>query len=237
MTNGLTGFQLKLIAILAMLIDHIAWAFVPLGSGWGQVMHFIGRITAPTMCFFIAQGYRHTRSLPRYVTRLAVFALISQLPFAYYNTARAGLFPLNMIYTLTMGLLAIYFFDTIHDESKRWMAVILIMFLSLPADWSMIGVAFCLAFYALEEDQTRLTAIIVAMAVMLVSLQTLVEMTEGRTFVEAFSRSWFHSGIIVSLFLLRRYNGQRGGGSWGRWLFYAFYPLHLVVLALLRWRF
>ena len=97
MTKGLSAFQLKVIAIVAMLIDHIAWAFVPLDTFLGQAMHFVGRTTAPTMCFFIAQGYKHTRSLPA-TWRLAVFALISQIPFSYYNLAPQD-FPLNVIYT------------------------------------------------------------------------------------------------------------------------------------------
>ena len=57
--------QIKYIVILAMLIDHIAWAFVPLASWQGQIMHMIGRLTGPTMAYFIAEGYVHTRSMPR----------------------------------------------------------------------------------------------------------------------------------------------------------------------------
>ena len=49
----LTGFQIKTMAIAAMLLDHIAWAFLDLHSCWGQLLHFLGRITAPTMCVFL----------------------------------------------------------------------------------------------------------------------------------------------------------------------------------------
>ena len=54
--------QLKYLVIVAMLIDHIAWGFVPLESVAGQVMHFIGRLTGPTMGYFLAEGYIHTRN-------------------------------------------------------------------------------------------------------------------------------------------------------------------------------
>ena len=60
MQKGLTAFQLKLIAITAMLIDHLAWYYVDLDTGLGQLLHMVGRLTAPIMCFFIAEGYRHT---------------------------------------------------------------------------------------------------------------------------------------------------------------------------------
>ena len=92
MQKGLTAFQLKLIAITAMLIDHLAWYYVDLDTGLGQLLHMVGRLTAPIMCFFIAEGYRHTRSLRRYAARLAVFALISQLPFTYYSLGRGRCF-------------------------------------------------------------------------------------------------------------------------------------------------
>lgn len=68
---SLNATQIKTIAIIAMLIDHIAWAFIPTNSLLGQIMHCIGRITAPTMCYFIAQGYLHTSSFSRYLRRLA----------------------------------------------------------------------------------------------------------------------------------------------------------------------
>lgn len=54
---GITSDLLKLIAIIAMTVDHIAWAFVPFGSIAGQLMHVIGRLTAPIMCFMVAEGY------------------------------------------------------------------------------------------------------------------------------------------------------------------------------------
>ena len=69
--------ELKYLAMAAMLIDHIAWAFVPLNSMPGQLMHFVGRLTGPTMAFFLAEGYIHTRDRKKYGLRLGLFALIS----------------------------------------------------------------------------------------------------------------------------------------------------------------
>jgi len=58
--------QLKYIVIVAMLIDHIAWGFVYMDSVLGQVMHFIGRLTGPTMVYFIVEGYLHTRNVKKF---------------------------------------------------------------------------------------------------------------------------------------------------------------------------
>ena len=68
--RGLSAHTLKIIAIIAMTIDHIAWAFVDACSAAGILMHLVGRLTAPIMCFFIAEGYAHTRNANRYALRL-----------------------------------------------------------------------------------------------------------------------------------------------------------------------
>lgn len=74
--------QLKYLVIAAMLIDHIAWAFVPTASLLGQVMHIIGRLTGPTMAYMLAEGYHYTRNVKKYAMRLGIFAVISWLPFS-----------------------------------------------------------------------------------------------------------------------------------------------------------
>ena len=61
--RGLSRNQLKYLVIVAMVIDHVAWAVVPLLSWQGQLMHAIGRLTGPTMAFFVAEGYLHTRDV------------------------------------------------------------------------------------------------------------------------------------------------------------------------------
>ena len=84
-----TGFlnrnQLKYLVIAAMLIDHIAWAFVPTASLLGQAMHIVGRLTGPTMAYMLAEGYHYTRNVKKYALRLGIFAVISWLPFSYFE--------------------------------------------------------------------------------------------------------------------------------------------------------
>ena len=78
--------QIKYLVIIAMIIDHIATAFLPDESILAMIMHFVGRFTAPTMAYFIVEGYYHTKSVKKYVIRLAVFAAVSWLPFSYFET-------------------------------------------------------------------------------------------------------------------------------------------------------
>ena len=72
MTNGLSANQLKTIAILAMTLDHLAWTLFPgYSTEWFVILlHIIGRITAPVMWFFVAEGYYHTRNIHNYMKRI-----------------------------------------------------------------------------------------------------------------------------------------------------------------------
>ena len=81
MKKGLNASTLKLIAIITMVIDHISWGFFDFYSWQGYMLHIIGRLTIPIMCFFIAEGYHYTRNIKKYTARLFVFAVISH--FAY----------------------------------------------------------------------------------------------------------------------------------------------------------
>lgn len=77
---------LKYIVIVAMVIDHIAWGFPEqLGPGLCHIMHFVGRLTGPTMAFFLAEGYKYTSNKKKYQLRLGIFALISWLPFLFFE--------------------------------------------------------------------------------------------------------------------------------------------------------
>ena len=81
--RGLTGDALKLLAILAMTLDHIAWLLFPgyPAQAMPLAMHIIGRLTCPIMCYFIAEGYHYTRNFRRYaLRRLSRTLLISTPP-------------------------------------------------------------------------------------------------------------------------------------------------------------
>ncbi|HHY10074.1 MAG TPA: pilus assembly protein [Firmicutes bacterium] len=229
---ALNGHQLKLIAMTAMLIDHLAWAFVKTDTGLGQAMHAIGRITAPTMCFFIAEGYRHTRSLPRYLRRIAVFALISQIPFSIFSLGEISIIPLNVLYTLGLGLVAIYCYDNIADFKKRKWALAAVLVLAIPADWTFIAPLLCLLFHVYRDDFPKQVQWLSILGGILF-FAGFVMMRFN--FLAALQNHAFHLGVVLSLPLLRLYNGKRGGGRYSGWIFYIFYPLHLLIIGRYMW--
>ena len=86
-TKGLNANQLKLIAIIAMTIDHIVWTVCPGYSTvwWVVILHVIGRLTAPIMWFFIAEGYYHTRNFKKYVKDYLFWQLFHILPIIFVS--------------------------------------------------------------------------------------------------------------------------------------------------------
>lgn len=110
-SKGLNATQLKIIAIVAMTIDHIAWGFVDMFSVLGQTMHVIGRLTIPIMCFFIAEGYRKTSNVKSYVYRMATFATIAFIPFYLFFGEEYGKRQ-NIIFDLMLALIGLVIIDS-----------------------------------------------------------------------------------------------------------------------------
>lgn len=231
--TGLTATQIKTIAIIAMLIDHIAWKWVPILSVEGQIMHIIGRLTAPIMCYFIAQGYYYTKSFSKYILRIALFALVSHIPFVLEGTGRISLLPFSVMYTLALGLLAIRCYDKINNKILRWVAIIGIGILSFIGDWMFFGIAFCLIFYIYRDNFKKQCIGIICVGVIEIVLILLNSLVSGGNLEVALVRNLFQLSIILSLPVLSLYNGEKGGNKFSKWSFYIFYPLHLLILALL----
>lgn len=236
--SGLTGSGLKLIAIGCMLVDHIAWAFVDTLSPLGFGMHLIGRITAPVICFMMAEGYRHTRSFPRYLGRMAVFAVLSYLPFIYFLTGSLpdgnSFLSLNMLYTLALCLLALRVDERLKGTDRNF-ALILLGLLSLIGDWPVVAILYTLNFARNRQDFPRMVWNFAWITVGFVLVFGLNYGQMGMEPMEIWGNLAFQFGTFLALPLIRLYNGQKGRNIGGKWFFYLFYPVHLTLLALLRW--
>lgn len=237
--RGLSANALKLYAIFAMLLDHIAWAFVPTYSLSGQLMHIVGRTTIPIMCFFLSEGYAHTRSVPRYAGRLALFAALSYLPFIYFETGGlpegSSCLYLNVLYTLLCCLFALCVWDRVRNAGLKAALLLLLCLVSDLGDWGVYALLFTLSFYANRGDFPRQAFWFFCSALVMFTLmvsQTLAD-NPALPFSTALSRNAMQLGVLLTLPLLCLYNGNRGKGC--KWAFYLFYPLHLLVLGVLRW--
>ncbi len=224
----LSANALKFIAIIAMLIDHIAWAFVPFASPLGQIMHIIGRITAPTMCFFIAEGYFHTRDVKRYALRLGIFAVLSHCPFILFEFGRpfSNHLYTSVIYSLFMGLMALWAWDKIQNPFFKAGAILLCCILAIPGDWAFFAVIYVLIFGA-NRGNFKKQAIWFSVASLLMVLIASISSKSPYS-------QLFQLGVFLALALISLYSGQKGkGGKFAKWAFYIFYPLHLLIIGLI----
>lgn len=241
---GISAFTLKMIAIFAMLIDHIAWGFVPKSTLLGQAMHVIGRLTAPIMCYFIAEGYYHTHNVKKYALRLGIFALISHFPFILFEYGRLSIsytdgFPFacktGVIYTLFLGLISLIVWNS--KKMNKLVKIILIVLLcvaALPGDWEFLSVLWIL-FFGINHNNPKgqiLSFIIISLPF------TIIAPLSGlfRNKINWYQQL-FQCGVFLAIPFFIHYNGKLGGFKYSKWIFYIFYPLHLLILAFIKFGF
>lgn len=233
--SGLNRTQLKLIAICAMVVDHVAWGFVEFMTPLGQVMHVIGRLTIPIMCFFVAEGFRHTSNRKGYVLRMALFSVVAMLPF-YLFFGELYEYRQNIIFDLLLGLLLLNVLE--YKKFRLWHKIVLSAALFLTSmiigGWVIMPMLYILVFYYVK-DFKRQAAWVTGLTILLqVFLIVAVELNRVLHFSK-YDWPWYDKlyflGFILPLFLLKFYNGQKGKNVFGRYFFYLFYPAHFLVLA------
>lgn len=230
--SGITASDLKYLAIMAMFIDHAAHLFIQDGTTLYYCMRFIGRITAPVMCFFISEGYHYTRNLKKYFQRMAVFAVISHFAFAFcFNGSFIHSGRESMITTLFLSLLAVHLVNS--DKIKKEFilpAIIVICWLADFCDWGKEAVIYTLAF-ELARGNRKNQVIAYGITACTFKLFPLIAVTLKN--ISYFADNWYRIGVFVPIPLLLLYNGEKGGGKYTKWVFYIFYPAHLLLLGVI----
>lgn len=231
--QGLTANPLRDLALGTMILDHLASGFLPTGSPLWIILRLLGRISMPLMCFFLAEGFYHTSSLRRYALRLLAFAVLSHIPFAVYF----GVDPLRetgVLWGLLMGLLALAVWK---QETWSWWKKIPVMAvltaLSLPADWGYISVVWVLAFGVFRGNRRRQLVRFTLSGLLLYVLPVAGELMQS---AQGWSLYGYRLGFFLAIPLMISYNGRRAPGRpAARWAVYAVYPVHLALLAALRY--
>ncbi len=241
--------QIKYIVVAAMLIDHIAWSFVDRPHPFlGGVMHLIGRLTGATMAYFVGEGYRYTRNVSKYQLRLGIFAIVSWLPYVYYESGHLPFCNENIsvmtslsqsvIFTLFLGLTAIRVWESPRlNKPVKICLIVLICVVSCIGDWALMNVLGCLFVYVYRDDpKKKWTAFTLTYFIPQACLITYSIIRRG---FDGFLASWFQLGVLLVPVMLRYvYNGEGGSKAAAhKWFFYVFYPLHLLIIGFLRWGF
>lgn len=214
----MNGWILKTIACIAMVIDHAAVVFqdaVPMGVYW--VMRGIGRLAFPIFCFFIAEGFVRTSSRGRYALRLALFALISEIPFDLVSSGRViHLTGQNVYLTLLLGLLGLWGYEALAKRGLTVAAMLVPLGCALAAhllyaDYGAGGVLLIFVLYRCASNKIRQGVGVVLVMGGLSGLYHPIQMMG-----------------VLGWALCLGYNGQRGPRV--KYAFYACYPLHLLIL-------
>ena len=220
----LNGSWLKIIAIISMIIDHIAlfilknynsfiYTLFTIGSREVTIyyiMRCIGRIAFPIFAFLIVEGYIHTHDRVKYGRNLLLFAVFSEIP---YNLIHSGTWHYpgqNVIFTLFLGYLSICALEYFRQDKKKLLISLLgllLISIAFKADYGCNGFGFILMLYILRNNK-------------------LIQAIIGSCFL---SSTW-HAGL--AFIPLNMYNGTRGfiKGNFSKYFFYVFYLGHLLIL-------
>lgn len=218
---GISAAVLKWIAVATMLVDHFAvavyWQTAGCDYNVYYVMRRVGRIAFPIYCFLLVEGFYHTRNVAKYLRNCFLFALLSEIPFdmaifgeVYYPQGQ------NVFFTLCIGLGALVLLDRFKARYETGFMLLKLGVIVaaacageiLDVDYHWKGVLFIIMFYYIRDMQEwlRNLAVICAFA--------------------------YEVTAPLAVIPIHFYNGKRGRQM--KYLFYAIYPVHLLVFGLIR---
>ena len=235
----LNSNTLRLVAVLLMVSDHV-WATA---MSFGNWMTYIGRMAFPIFAFQIAEGFVHTKNFKKYALRLLAFAVISEIPFnLFYSSRWFNPYHQNVMFTLLLGLLAIKVIDNLKKDispknigkSLLWLALIAVGGTLGFVDYGFLGVLTVVMFYLCRGY--RFTPVLQLIGMILIN----IVFFEGQVFIfDIFGKTVeipSQGFAVFSLIPIWLYNGKKGKSSKVlQYGFYAFYPVHMLILYLIKY--
>jgi len=239
----MTIFTLKMVAFLSMVIDHTGVVFNL--SSWFRV---VGRLAFPLFVFMLAEGFWHTKNRVQFLTRLFVFAVISEPIFDMAFAGAATLWQVNffartnIFYTFFLGGLAITLWEKLkeyHDGSQMGNALACVVVApcavianELGSDYGAYGVIFVFCMYLLRHLPKPVT-LVGMLGFSLYQFDWVIDWALQHGVDTLAAHHWgFFVAVMVAVVIVAFYNGRRGP-SW-KWFFYVAYPAHLAVLVVIR---
>lgn len=237
----MSSFIIKLIAIITMICDHSSDAIV----GHLTFFNIIGRIAFPLFCFQLVIGYKHTTNIKKYLIRLIIFGLLSQVPFSIFIYSFTGTFDtLNIFFTLFLGLIAILTLDKLPN---KWLAIIIDALIILIADFIKVdygwfGVCLILCIFVFYNDKHnkkenannfldifRNNILFTIAFFLLCFTKYCIHFAIANAYIV-----WAEIlGTFFPIIFMLLYNGKKGPSF--KYFFYAFYPIHLLLLTLIHY--
>lgn len=237
--GGLNGNVLKILAVVFMILDHTRVAVVD-GNMW---MNYIGRLSFPIFAFMISEGFIHTSNFKKYLLRLTVFAVISEIPFNVFCSSKT-FFPQyqNVLFTFVLSVLALVLIDfakkepTLAKVAGAGLGTVIIVFLAevLKVDYGGAGVVIVVAFYLFRNFPFAFLVQFVTMfAVFILFYPGRPVFFKIRDLIFCIPVQSFALFSFIPIWL---YNGKKGrGGKFLQYGTYGFYPVHIAVLCVVRY--
>ena len=224
MKQVLNSNSLKIIAILAMVLDHVAIAFISLTNPFYYVLRIIGRLTAPLMFYCLANGFFYTRNKFKYGARLLLFAIISQVPYSLFAKEKIFIYDdYNVIFTLFLSFIFLYGFYDVKNTISKILLLVLSCSLSLLCEYGLFGISLVWMFYMFRDSKYK-TLMYTLLCFLYLIIMTIIE--RSIIFFVIFT------GLFLSVPLFNMDSGKKG--KWNlKYLFYIFYPAHLIVFYLI----
>lgn len=236
---------IKLIAIIAMTLDHFTWIlfpgfpteFLPL------FIHLLGRITCPVMCYCIAEGYHYTRDVNKYMLRLLIFAVVSHfcyvfssvgpvsgeksyIPFLYGNVFNQT----SVMWSLLGGLVMLRINDSekIKNIFVKVLLILVVCAVTFISDWSCIAALVVLSFGTNRGNLKKQSFWLIFYVFIYAAVYFFfIDKVYGV----------LQLGVVLAIPVIALYNGKRGKNpkvnKFMKWFFYLYYPLHLILVGIL----
>jgi hypothetical protein len=234
-----TSFSLHIMAMIFMLCDHL-WGTVISGNDW---LTCIGRLTFPIYAFTTVEGYFHTKNLKKYVTRLLIFAVISEIPF---NLAMGSswFYPIhqNVLWSFLIAIGLIHWNESVKAK-KLWMRILVAVATLAIAeiggiitfvDYNNSGLFMVLTFYFFRGKKWW-NYLGQALCMWYINIELLggfgyeVELFGTTQFI---TRQGFALLALIPIWLYRGKQGYYNKAV--KYAYYAFYPLHLLILGIIK---
>lgn len=236
---GLNRDTIKYIAMFTMLLNHISAIFLQRGTFLAELFQDVGYFTAPVMCWFLVEGYQYTHSKKNYAARLFLFALLSEIPFclAFSYVGEISFVGLNMLFTLFFCFMILLAEEKIKNRFLKTVIQILLVLVTVICDWPLMAAIYTIMFSHTYQSKKK-AAISFGAATLIFAAFEYTTNSFLYSGAELVLRIIYPclgvaaAGITVLCF----YNGKRAehGRTFSKWFFYLFYPVHLLILGLLR---
>lgn len=197
-----------------MFLDHYHYVI-----GGSEILNVAGRIAFPIFAFTLSEGYVHTRSLKKYLLRLFIFAVSIQMPSILFGYD----YPMNIFFTLFLGLLSIYIFNL--KKMNVILKIILIGFIlffsqKFKLDYGIYGILVIINFNIFRNNKFKILMNFLVLNIYNVIFPKVFDLPDTQLF------------SLISLVFIFMYNGEKGRSM--KYFFYLFYPIHFFILEVIK---